>query len=192
MKPMDRLEIMKRALVYSEQLANGFDPITGEELPNDTVLNNVRLSRYFFFVKDVLREVIENGGEVTKATKMSRRMPFRITEEEKARVELSDEPVQISKFNDKINEQVNPEESGKLKVTAFGEWLVSKGFMAVEIRGDKKYKKATASGEQIGIISEWRQYGDREYFAVTYNREAQQFLLDNLDDIAGVSNGAAE
>ena len=42
---MTELEIMQRAKRYMDNLANGIDPLTGQELPEDSVLNNVRLSR---------------------------------------------------------------------------------------------------------------------------------------------------
>ena len=68
-------------------------------------------------------------------------------------------------------------------MTAFGKWLVDKSFFNIEIHNDNKYKKTTVAGTKIGIVSEWRTYGDRDHYAVTYKREAQQFLLDNLDEI---------
>ena len=46
---MTELEKMERAKMYLDKLANGIDPITDQELPDDTVLNNVRLARCFFY-----------------------------------------------------------------------------------------------------------------------------------------------
>lgn len=184
----NNLEMLTRAKTYLEQLANGVDPISGASLPDDTVLNNVRISRCFFYVADVLQLVIENGGEVKRTVRQAL-SPFAISEEEKARVELSDEPLPISKFCDRINGQIDTEKHIKLKVTSFGKWLVDKGFLNIEIHNDNKYKKATAAGTKIGIVSEWRAYGDRDYYAITYSKDAQQFLLDNLDEIITVSNG---
>jgi hypothetical protein len=45
-----------------DKLANGIDPITDAELPGDSALNNIRLSRCFFFVSDVLRRAIERAA----------------------------------------------------------------------------------------------------------------------------------
>lgn len=36
---MTELEKMERAKMYLDKLANGIDPITDQELPDDTVLN---------------------------------------------------------------------------------------------------------------------------------------------------------
>ena len=44
-KDMTDLDIMQRAKVYMEKLAQGIDPISDQEIPEDSVLNNVRLAR---------------------------------------------------------------------------------------------------------------------------------------------------
>ena len=47
---MTELETIQRAKMYLDKLAQGIDPISGQEIPNDSVLNNVRLARCFFYV----------------------------------------------------------------------------------------------------------------------------------------------
>ena len=61
---MTELETMQRAKMYIDKLAHGIDPISGEEMPRNSVLNNVRLARCFFYVSDVLGRVIANGGTI--------------------------------------------------------------------------------------------------------------------------------
>ena len=188
-----RLELLRRAKTIVSKLADGVDPITAAELPDDTVLNNVRISRCFYFIADILQEVIDNGGKVGgSAAKSSNNRylpPFYITNEEKSRIEVSQEPIQISRFCAKINDVVNIEKMRKLKVTAFGKWLVEKGYLELIELNNEKHKKATALGESIGIASEFRSSGYREYYGVMYNSNAQQFLLDHLDEIIAISNG---
>lgn len=59
---MTDLEVMQHAKIYMEKLANGIDPVTDREAAEDDVIQNVRLSRCFFYVADVLRRLIEIGG----------------------------------------------------------------------------------------------------------------------------------
>ena len=47
------------------KLANGIDPVNGEVIENDNVLNDPRRIRCFFFVSKVLENVI--SGEYRKA-----------------------------------------------------------------------------------------------------------------------------
>lgn len=59
---MTELETMQRAKMYLDKLAQGIDPISRQEIPKDSVLNNVRLARCFFYVSGILDQVIANGG----------------------------------------------------------------------------------------------------------------------------------
>lgn len=49
---MTELETLQRAQMYMEKLANGINPIDGSIVPEGDVVNNVRLSRCFFYVAD--------------------------------------------------------------------------------------------------------------------------------------------
>ena len=75
---MTELEKMMRAKTYIDKLANGIDPLTDCEMPDDKVLNNVRISRCLFYVSDILSKVIENGGQIGKK-QIVKQSPFFIT-----------------------------------------------------------------------------------------------------------------
>ncbi len=63
------LEMLERAKVYMEKLANGIDPISDTDARDDDCINNVRLSRCFFYVADVLGKVIDNSGVIAPIRK---------------------------------------------------------------------------------------------------------------------------
>lgn len=177
---MTELEIMQRAKMYMDKLAQGIDPISGQEVPEDSVLNNVRLARCFFYVSGILNKVIINGGEVQKSSKGT----FYITEEELQRVRPAQEPIRITQFVDLVMEAVNDPNRKRLNTTTITGWLIEKGFMSKQDDADGKSKRLpTAMGAQIGLSTKIRQgqYGD--YQAVYYSTEAQQFLLDHLQEI---------
>lgn len=188
---MDELEKLKRAHHYMALLANGIDPLTESELPEDSALNNVRLARCFFYVADILQQVIENGGVVGRNTAPTKenKLPFALTPEQKERIEISDELLFISKFTDKINALIDQVSMKKLKAAAFGAWLLEKGFLQEEIHNGSRSRVPSQAGRQLGISSEFRQTERGTYTALFYNRDAQQFLFDHLDEIIAVSNG---
>ena len=68
---MTELETLQRAKMYMEKLANGVNPIDDSVIPDEDVVNNVRLSRCFFYVANVLQQVIDNGG-VTRQKKQKK------------------------------------------------------------------------------------------------------------------------
>ena len=96
---MTEQETMQRAKMYLDKLAQGIDPITNQEVPEDSVLNNVRLARCFFYVSDVLSKVIENGGVIGGKPKLQ---AFTISPDQLARVRISQEPVRVTQLVDMI------------------------------------------------------------------------------------------
>ena len=62
---MTELEIMQRAKMYLDKLANGINPVTDQPASDSDCINQVRISRCLFYVSDVLRRVavFESGVE---------------------------------------------------------------------------------------------------------------------------------
>ena len=180
---MTELETMQRAKMYMDKLAQGIDPITDRELPEDSALNNVRLARCFFYVSDVLGQVIANGGMIGGRPKLQ---PFSITVEQLSRVRISQEPVRVTQLVEMIGTAVDNPQMKKLSTTAITNWLLEKGFLEKQTTPDGKSRRVpTSSGRMIGLSTETRQGQYGEYLAVFYNAEAQQFVLDNLADMLG-------
>ena len=177
---MTELETLQRAKMYIDKLANGIDPVTDSEMPGDTVMNHVRLSRCFFYVSDILRQVIENGGEVGKKAKKE---PFSITGEEASRIPVTEERRYLSYFCKDISEAAAHQEKRQLSHKVVSDWLVAEGYLSVEQAGDKTRKRVTDKGQDIGISEEQRvgQFGS--YIAILYNARAQRLILDYLPAI---------
>ena len=174
---MTELETMQRAKLYMDKLAQGIDPITNLEIPGDSVLNNVRLARCFFYVSDILDQVIANGGVGGKP----KLLPFSVTEEQLARIPLSQEPVRITQLAEMINTAVSTPQMKKLSTTTITDWLLEKGFLEKQIGPDGKSKRVpTHNGLMIGLSTQISQGQYGEYQSVYYHFPAQQFVLDNL------------
>ena len=71
---MTELEKIAYAKSFIDKLANGVNPIDDSTIPDSDIVNNVRLSRCFFYVSDILRQVIENGG-ITPAPIVKEKKP---------------------------------------------------------------------------------------------------------------------
>ena len=57
---MTELEKIEYAKSFIDKLANGINPLDESPIPDGDVVNNVRLSRCFFYVSDILRQVKHN------------------------------------------------------------------------------------------------------------------------------------
>lgn len=176
---MTELEMMQRAKMYMDKLAQGIDPITNQELPEDTVLNNVRLARCFFYVSDILNQVIANGGMIGGKPK---REPFSVSMEQLAKIQLSREPVRVTQIVEMISGVADNPQMKKLSTTVITNWLLEKGFLEKQTGPDGKSRRVpTHNGIQIGLSTQIRQGQYGEYQSVVYDICAQQFILDNLE-----------
>ncbi len=180
---MTELEKLKRAKMYLDKLANGIDPLTDTEVPEDNALNNVRLSRCFFYVSDVLRQVIDNGGCV-KPVMPSAKADYELSPDCRSSLTFSDEPLQISRFVEQLNSCVDVGQMKKLTATVVTDWLLDKGFLEqVELEDGRKNRQPTPLGHKIGLSDEMRTGQRGTYKAVFYNEEAQRFVVNHLDEI---------
>ena len=57
---MTELERIAYAKSFIDKLANGINPLEDTPIPEDDIVNNVRLSRCFFYVSDLLRQVYDD------------------------------------------------------------------------------------------------------------------------------------
>ncbi|MBQ9938164.1 MAG: hypothetical protein IJO96_01390 [Oscillospiraceae bacterium] len=184
---MTETEKIAYAKSFIDNLANGINPLDGTPVKEDDIVNNIRISRCFFFVSDVLRQVIENGG-VTK--KRSGHSNFYLSPEQLAEFAFSDAPLTVTEIVKALNSLITDETMRKLSTKDITGWLVSVG-MLYEITGQdgKTLKRPTEQGKEVGIDTEARtgQYG--EYLIVTYNKAAQTFIVDNLDAVLALKYG---
>ena len=179
---MTELETLERAKMYLEKLANGINPIDGSVIPDGDIVNHVRISRCFFYVSDVLRQVIENGG--VTAQERDRKAPFSLTLGQREAFEFSAIPIPISEIAKRINALSPNENMATLPYSAIRDWLVSLGMLDYALDGNgKKAVRPTPQGESIGIGLEARNGPNGPYFVV-YSLAAQHFILDNVDAIA--------
>ena len=58
-REMPELQKIAHAKSYIDKLANGVNPLDDTPIPEDDIANNVHLSRCFFLVSDILRQVLE-------------------------------------------------------------------------------------------------------------------------------------
>lgn len=178
------LELLKHAKEYIEKMANGINPITGKSVSNEDTLNNIRVSRCLFYVSSILDEVINNGG-ITK--KSSKKIDFYLSKEKLNNYYIF-EDLAISKIVSKLNELKENEDMNNLKIKEMSNWLINIGLLIEVENYGKKTKIPTAEGEKLGMYLEHRYGPYGEYDVVLYNKIAQQFIIDNFDNLLDFIN----
>ena len=172
---MTELEIMQHAKGYLDKLAKGIDPLTDREVPEGEIINNVRISRCLFYVSDVLRQVIENGGVIGAHSKKGELAPYALPFEWRSRYTFGEWPLSASQIAQRLN-------------TSITKFLLQSGLLfEEEAPSGNKNKRPTEAGWKLGISTQQRSGQNGDYTAVVYDRQAQQFILDNLDAIIAIN-----
>ena len=180
-------EKLQRAKDILDHLANGVNPFTNAPVPDYELLNNVRISRCFFFVSDILRQIIENGRICAQPEVPVRRRekpPLSIPSEQRAAFAFSHQPLTASEIAVRINRLAPNPSMRKLNYEAITSFLCDIGMLqTVPLESGKRTRRPTALGLAQGISVEERTSPSGTYQVVVYNRQAQQFLLENLDSL---------
>jgi hypothetical protein len=177
---MAELEKLVKAKVYCDKLANGIDPITDRVMVSDVTLNQVQMVRFFSFLKEYLREEIQQKS--TTLPQSSKSQNFLITRKGLSDVEISSRAVSSTVFSRRITEKTEAY-SKMFSYKWIHEWLLAAGFL--ELSTENGMKIPTKAGLDIGIVHEWRPGKNQQYYAILFNKSAQQFLIDNMDSILG-------
>ncbi len=180
---MTELEKIAYAKSFIDKLANGINPLDDTPIPENDIVNNVRLSRCFFYVSDILRQVCENGR--VKKQKRAPKVPFSVSLEQRESFDYSEKPITVSEIANRIQTMIDDENMEKVTNRQISQWLLDVGMLCLCNSDEgKTVKRPTEYGAQIGITIESRtgQYG--EYKVVLYGLEAQHLILDNLEAIA--------
>ena len=163
------------AIDWIKKLANGMNPIDGSILPDSDIVNNVHISRCLFFVSDLL----EDMGKKKQSKQKQYQQEFQLTQESAAKVYIA-ERTGIAMFVKEVN-KVIPENMKPLAASKVTQWLVSAGYLEEQERSDgHKYKAPTELGTSVGITSAWRDGTQGQYLAISYDANAQHFILENL------------
>lgn len=183
---MTELETMQRAKMYIDKMAQGINPINDEPANENDVINNVRISRCLFYVSDILRQVIDNGGQISTKTKTprSKKLPFYVSEEALDGFEFSPKPIPVSEIAARLSALVDENTYQKMNYKKIRDWLVNLEMLTEAVLPNgKNTLLPTEAGISSGILTEVRNGRTGSYTVVVYTLEAQQFIIDNLEAI---------
>ena len=111
---MEEFELLCRAKTYIDKLANGINPLNDQLLDENDVVNNVRLSRCFFYVSGILQKEIDRESRKTSKEKRQKQIPFFFTQEQLESFEYSKEPIPVSEIAKRICAMVDDENMARM------------------------------------------------------------------------------
>lgn len=178
---MTELEKIAYAKSFMDKLAEGINPIDGTPVPEGDTVNNPRLLKCFAYVSDILSQVCENGG-IKKRGRVSK-APFSVTLEQLEKFEYSDEPIPASEIVRRISAITAGENMKRITARHIKAFLLDCGVLK-DGSGKSSFKRPTEYGAELGITVESRNGPNGDYQLVLYSREAQKFIIDNIEAVA--------
>ena len=125
------------------------------------------------------REVPEDEGELA---------PYALPFEARSHYTFGEWPLSASQIAQRLNDLVDLNTMQKLKTTSITKFLLQSGLLFEEEGpSGKKNKRPTEAGWKLGISTQQRSGLNGDYTAVVYDRQAQQYILDNLDAIIAIN-----
>jgi len=175
------VERTKSAKEWIQKLANGINPLDNAPLSNTDIVNDVHISRCLFYVAEVL-----DNSMRTRQPRQGKQYEsnFVLSNEDLSRVVLA-ESTGIASFVREVNKVIS-DKVRPITVAQILQWLMNEGYLVEFILPDnRKTKQATEKGIAIGIQSCWKDSVDgNKYFSTLYNRDAQKFILSNINTMA--------
>ena len=172
------------AIKYVERIAEGHNPVNNIPLENDDVLNNPNIIRCMYFIKDVLEEVRRNDGIIGGKSSKEPTLPYP--------TEILDnftysEDKSITHVLNQIYEPIVDMNVKKVSVTKVTAALKEEGYLLDEPNPEtgKTRKVPSIKGRELGIYIVEREYNGRMYESVTYNRNAQEYVVNLIRRLAG-------
>ena len=176
MADVEKLRKVKQCI---DSLAEGLNPFTGQPLPEEDIVNDVRVSRSLFLASAFLQE----RRQGTPAKKNGKKQDFRLSLEERERVEFSSQPIPASELARRMNDAVGTQDCKKISYRQITDWLVEVGMLKLVENVAGTQRRPTESGKKMGISVESRIGQSGPYQVVLYSAEAQRFIVDNVDGI---------
>lgn len=184
MKKVDltRLDV---AIKYVERIADGRNPVNNVPLENNDILNNPNIIRCMYFIKDVLEAVQDNGGVIGGRSGKEPSLPFPM--------EILDqfsyvEDKSITHVLNQIYEPIAEMNIKKVSVTKVTAALKEEGYLLEEPNPEtgRMRKVPSEKGGELGIYMVEREYNGRMYQSVTYNQNAQEYIVSLIRKLVEV------
>ncbi|HZJ99836.1 MAG TPA: hypothetical protein VFC79_07505 [Tissierellaceae bacterium] len=177
---LNDIEKIEKAKIIIQKIANGTNPINGEAIEGDILLNDPRISRCLYFVSEVLDNVIKGNYSNRNIRE------FVITEQQKLNVVFTDGNIGVNEIAKCINQQINTLLSKKTSGAAINNGLKRMGILSEAISTEGKKRTTTNENSHVyGFQLERRNYNGNEYDMVAIDDKGKKFILDNIEEIMG-------
>lgn len=167
---MKQAELLQRVRDYLDQMKRGLDPLTGQQLPADTILRDEFVCQNLFFAARDLERIVVYDCDWE-------RLPFTPDPKRREAVRAKGETLDLQGMATLLSSVCDVTRSKVMVGPHLARYLEDRGFAQ---RSEAGRCVLTPAGESIGM-AQWQNSRDG---SLRFPTVAQQFLLDNLEDLA--------
>lgn len=199
-----KIKKMYRAKMYMDDMRQGIDPVSKLPVSADSVIRQEKVVNCLTFVSELLDELIsgfepKNGVPVPDAFENLKDSvavgagtilkPFRMSDDQVSNVTITKVPITVSVFIRNINKVLDRKTTKPIRAKDINGWLAEKGFIeerAVQVIKEDKEYFITKQASEVGLLLESKPInnGQSDMHFIKFDRAGQQFILDNIDEIA--------
>lgn len=183
---MTELEKIKYTKSFIDKLANGVNPLSGEAIPENDLLNNVRISRCMFYVSGILDNICNqlNNNISSKRIRNAEKRLFFLSDEQMQKFNYEEFGCYVGNIIDRLNVLIDQDAMQKIKRKKIVDWLIIEGYLYFcEAQNGRQCLRPTSKGMELGIKEETRLNANGEYWVLIYSKSAQKFIVENINII---------
>ena len=177
---------LKKSKDYIDKLVEGINPVNGKPISTREVIYDYKVSRQLEFLSEYIKNEInrlEDKAQSKVADNENELIEFELSDKELRNLTLSDKPVSLADVCNMLNHLRPSSNMRKLKAISAVEVLCNFGMI------DRVRRKIipTEEGAKLGIQFKEFQSNGSTLTKVLYSKEAQQFIIDHLNEIAEIN-----
>lgn len=172
---MSENDKLRYAISYLDKLIKGKNPNTDGDLFDVSDKDNAGIVNCLSFVKMYLEKQVSEQKTVP--------VKFVLTEQARRSLKLYPEGLSITKFVETINSAAREPGMERLRGRQVTSWLMKNGYLEYRILDGKEFRAPTEKGLRLGISAHEYTTDGKPYLMNVYNPDAQEFILDHMQDI---------
>ncbi len=188
---MNEKEKLEYTKAFIDKLANGINPIDNSIIPENDLFNNVRISRCMHYISSLLDKAIKDYDteNVASNKKLNNEKPISFSIDDLKSFVFSETPKPVNYITKQLNNFLKIKGMIRLHQRNIKDYMLKLGYLALQ---DNQYGVSTARpsqrGIELGLGLATIENSRGASIAITYNTNAQRFILDNINEIAELRN----
>lgn len=188
---MNEKEKLEYTKAFIDKLANGINPIDNSIIPENDLFNNVKISRCMHYISSLLDKMIKSLDIESNNTNKNTigNKPISLSIDDLKSFVFSETPKPVNYITKQLNNFLKIKGMIRLHQRNIKDYMLKLGYLEFQ---ENQYGVSTARPSQrgielgLGLATIENSRGDS--IAITYNTNAQRFILDNINEIAKLRN----